>query len=259
MRNLDECKAEIFRRSEEKIKKRKRINIILTSGISVAACAIIIACAVRWISTISFVADKSGDSGPQYNNGGPLYSSGNSVLEDMEQEQGVGSLTGVSIEYSSQRIRTDAMGAGIISPGVKIIRSVEELNAYYDANKSSYSLEGFLGACDKYDEAYFENQILVMVVLEEGSGSISHKVTNVGVIGIDEAKKMTIEIDRIIPEIGTCDMACWHILIEPEAEIMVEDEEDIYVTLQDKRRYLDYEKNRINSGNSCNDFLFSMY
>ncbi len=253
MRNLDECKAEIFRRSEEKIKKRKRINIILTSGISVAACAIIIACAVKWISTLSFVSND-------LSNGGPQYSNGNSVLEDREpaaedemldgnsndktSELVMGSLASVSIEYSAQYIRTNAIGEGITYPQVKIIRSVEELKAYYEANKDIYYLErrenygsdytrGFLDACDKYDEAYFENQILVIMVLEEGSGSISHKVTNVGVIGINEAKMMTIEIDRIIPEIGTCDMAEWHILIEPEAGTIVEDEEDIYVTLHD--------------------------
>lgn len=254
MRSLEECKTEIFRRSEDRIKNRKKniVGRVVISGISTAAAVLLIACAVRWISTISFVADKSGASGPQYNNGGPLYSSGNSVQEDKEPgaeeevsmgdsnhetEQVVGSLTSVSIEYSAQFIRTNAAEEGEY-PVIKIIRSVEELKTYYEDRKDTYHLVEFIEACAKYDEAYFEKQILVLVVLEEGSGSISHKVTNVGVMGIDETKMMTIEIDRIVPELLTCDMAQWHILIEPEAGITVEDEEDISVTLnrvQEKR------------------------
>ncbi len=247
MRSLEECKAEIFRRSEDRIKNRKKniVGRVVISGISTAAAVLLIACAVRWISTISFVADKSDDGNPQYNNGGPLYSFGNSVQEDKEPgaeeevsmgdsnhetEQVVGSLTSVSIEYSAQFIRTNAAKEGEY-PVIKIIRSVEELKTYYEDRKDTYHLVEFIEACAKYDEAYFEKQILVLVVLEEGSGSISHKVTNVGVMGIDETKMMTIEIDRIVPELLTWDMAQWHILIEPEAGIMVEDEEDISVTL----------------------------
>ena len=38
---------------------------------------------------------------------------------------------------------------------------------------------GFLDACDKYDNAYFERQNLVLIVLQEGSGSIRHEITDV--------------------------------------------------------------------------------
>ncbi len=64
------------------------------------------------------------------------------------------------------------------------------MNSYYNENKEKYSLErredpasdstiGFLDACDKYNAEYFEKQILVMVLLEEGSGSVRHNVDNV--------------------------------------------------------------------------------
>lgn len=62
---------------------------------------------------------------------------------------------------------------GIQYPVVKIIRSVDELNIYYKENKDTYDLEhreeiysgstaGFLDVCDKYDEAYFDDRILVI-------------------------------------------------------------------------------------------------
>lgn len=143
------------------------------------------------------------------------------------------------IDFETQYIRTNGYHEEVEYPVVKIIRSVDELNAYYNANKDKYSLErrtdpasdstiGFLDACDKFNAEYFEKQILVMVLLEEGSGSIRHNVDNVK-LGSDG--KLYINIRSIVPEVGTCDMAEWHILIEPEAVIDVAKESDVIVYL----------------------------
>ncbi|MBP3579940.1 MAG: hypothetical protein J6K12_01695, partial [Clostridia bacterium] len=78
--------------------------------------------------------------------------------------------------------------------------------------------------CDKYDEEYFESQILLIVLLEEGSGSVRHKVERVA----NGADGITVDITTIVPEIGTCDMAEWHILIEPEVGF-AEDADDVTV------------------------------
>lgn len=141
--------------------------------------------------------------------------------------------------FEAQYICTTGYHKDVSYPVVKIIRSVKELKDYYEANKNLYSLErrenpasdntiGFLDACDKYDEAYFENQILVMVLLEEGSGSNRHNVENVKISSDD---KLYVSIRSIIPEVGTCDMAEWHILIEPEKGIDVKSESDVIVLL----------------------------
>ncbi|MGN0453398.1 MAG: immunoglobulin-like domain-containing protein [Ruminococcus sp.] len=143
------------------------------------------------------------------------------------------------VDYEPQYIRTDGYHENIAYPVVKIIRSVQELNAYYEANKEFYSLEhrenpapdntiGFLDACDKYDEAYFEDQILVMVLIEEGSGSIRHNVDNVKT-GSDG--KLYIAIRTIVPKDGTDDMVQWHILLEPEKDVAVANESDVVVYL----------------------------
>ena len=143
---------------------------------------------------------------------------------------------GRTCEFSAQYIRTDGYHDGVRYPVVTVIHSVDELNAYYKANKDKYSLErrtgtissdstiGFLDACDKYDEEYFESQILLIVLLEEGSGSVRHKVERVA----NGADGITVDITTIVPEIGTCDMAEWHILIEPEVGF-AEDADDITV------------------------------
>lgn len=143
------------------------------------------------------------------------------------------------VDFVPQYIRTNGYHEDVEYPVVKIIRSVDELNAYYNANKDKYNLErrsdpasdstiGFLNACDKYTAEYFENQILVMVLLEEGSGSIRHNVDNVK-YGSDG--KLYVSVRRYVPEAGTDDMAEWHILIEPEKDIAVANESDIVVYL----------------------------
>lgn len=57
----------------------------------------------------------------------------------------------------------------------------------------------------EYDAAFFEDNVLAAVYLEEGSGSISHEVTGVRRVG----ETIEIHIRREIPEVGTCDMAYW--------------------------------------------------
>ena len=143
-------------------------------------------------------------------------------------------------DFNAQYIRTGGGHEDVEYPVVKIIRSVDELNAYYNANKDKYSLErrtdpasdstiGFLDACDKYDEAYFEDQILVMVLLKEGSGSIRHEVRSIA--WSEQNKKLTVYIESIVPEIGTADVAEWHILVEPESIVKVDSGDDVTVIL----------------------------
>ena len=134
--------------------------------------------------------------------------------------------------FGAEYIRTNGGDGETEYPVVKIIRSVEELQAYYEANRENYNMDASFGShisfwntCQKYDAAYFENQILIMVLVEEGSGSIRHRVNGVGI----SEKTMVIEIERLEPDAGTCDMAEWHIMIEPEAGVTAESESDIKV------------------------------
>lgn len=147
-------------------------------------------------------------------------------------------LTGKNIGFNAQYIRTGWNGEEDYST-VRVIHSVEELKTYYNENKDKYYLErrenpltdstiGFLDAVDKCDEAYFEKNILIMVLVEEGSGSIRHKVDYVKKCSDG---KLYINVLSIIPEIGTDDMAGWHILIEPEKDFTVEKDSDVVVLI----------------------------
>lgn len=147
-----------------------------------------------------------------------------------------------SLEYGVQYIRTDGYMDGAVFPRVCIIRSYEELNDYYKDNKDTFDLErkdkvyadttiGFLDACDRYDETYFESKYLVFVLLEEGSGSIQHDVTQVG---MTQSGQLSVNINSIVPEVGTCDMAQWHIILELNRNAEVSRETDVLVYLNNQ-------------------------
>lgn len=124
--------------------------------------------------------------------------------------------------FEARYIRTDGYHENIFYPRLQMIRSADQLQTYCRENGSLYQFEqgtdgteSFLEACERYDEAYFENQCLILVLLQEGSGSTRHKVDRVGTADGDTV----ISIQTITPEVGTCDMAAWHILIEPDSTL----------------------------------------
>jgi len=128
--------------------------------------------------------------------------------------------------FEVQYIRSNGYVGGENYPVVTVITSVKELEEYSAANNSRYDLSsrgitqsdtqaGFIEAIEKYSESFFTNSYLVVVLLEEISGSIRHKVDSVNADG-------DIVINRLQPEIGTDDMAEWNIIIELENSFMPE-------------------------------------
>ena len=126
------------------------------------------------------------------------------------------------IRYRAQYIRTNGYQDGVSYPIVTLIDSADALQRYYEANRELYDFShretvyadtsvGFVDAIANYDNAWFETHQLLLVLLEEGSGSVRHTVTKV-----TARPEASVMIDRLIPEVGTADMAEWHILIETD-------------------------------------------
>ena len=108
--------------------------------------------------------------------------------------------------------------SGIDYPRLTVISSRAALDQYfndyeglYDFSRYQYSPTGFMDAIENYSEAFFGDNFLVLVLLEETSGSNRHRVENITDNG-------NITITRRIPEIGASDMAQWHIIIELDKE-----------------------------------------
>lgn len=149
-----------------------------------------------------------------------------------------------------QYIRTDGGAEGTEFPDVKVIRSREELEKYYRDNRENFDLErrenvssdftiGFLDACDRYDDAFFAENTLVMILLEEPSGSIRHQVTKQYVSSL--SRQYLVYIDKQEPEVGTCDMAYWHILVPVKGTDTVECPTDVNVFVDNAIVYPDDE------------------
>ncbi|WP_346939803.1 hypothetical protein [uncultured Clostridium sp.] len=73
----------------------------------------------------------------------------------------------------------------------------------------------------KYDDEFFTKKALIIITLDESSGSVRHNVKKV----IKEGDEISVAIERKIPELGTADMAEWNIYIELNTEDV--DENDI--------------------------------
>lgn len=135
--------------------------------------------------------------------------------------------------YDTQYIRTNGGDESSRYPSYAIIRSRAELDQYYEDNKMIFDMKrreqvysdttvGFLDAIEKYDEAFFIDRDLVILVLEEGSGSIRHEVNGIRPY-YDGSWLLTVR--RITPEVCTDDMAQWHLMLEIEKDLIGEDEE----------------------------------
>ena len=131
---------------------------------------------------------------------------------DIEKDPGV--------PFAARCIRTNGYHDGVSYPAVTLIESAGELARYFEDMQELYDFShkenvysdttvGFVDAIAAYDEAWFGSHQLLLVLIEEGSGSVRHAVTMV-----TAGSSPFVEIERRIPEVGTDDMAEWHVLIE---------------------------------------------
>lgn len=98
---------------------------------------------------------------------------------------------------------------GLDAPAAQLVSDADALAA----------LAGSLGieedALANYGDAFFEEHRLIAVTLTESSGSVSHTVC-----GLEPTEDgWQVDILRSVPDIGTCDMAAWLILVETDLTV----------------------------------------
>lgn len=116
--------------------------------------------------------------------------------------------TYTDIPYISNEVHSHLYFEGYNNPNVDIIKSTSDLTKY--TNK--YKDDKLASTLNKYTNDYFNNNVLVIVTVQENSGSITDKVERVA--KIDNTNALSIFVNRSFPEIGTEDMAMWHLLVE---------------------------------------------
>ncbi|MCL2008856.1 MAG: hypothetical protein FWG77_12315 [Treponema sp.] len=96
----------------------------------------------------------------------------------------------------------------VISTRAELEQYSDDFSGMYDFLRHDYSPTGFLDAIENYTSSYFSDKFLVLILLEETSGSYRHRVDGVSDSG-------EIKITRLMSAGAvTADMAQWHIIIE---------------------------------------------
>lgn len=146
-----------------------------------------------------------------------VYDTNEGTKCELWAEFTVGSVT-QSLEIAAQYIRTDGYHEGRKYPRAALLSDRKEFMEYYESSRDFYSLDDFYNACHQYDENFFSKYDLLMVLVEEGSGSILHTVRALEYTD----GTISVQIDRAVPEVVTDDMAQWHILIPVEKQLQCE-------------------------------------
>jgi beta-lactamase regulating signal transducer with metallopeptidase domain len=128
-------------------------------------------------------------------------------------------------EFEVEYMRTCLEGdsESFTYPAGYILHSREDLEKYCRQNKKrlmeqgiddklyAARVEDFMVAIEKYDDAYFEQRELILVLLEESSGDNRHQVSRVRQ---ESDGNWTVSVNRLLPGMGTCDMAYWVAFVE---------------------------------------------
>ncbi|MPM89078.1 hypothetical protein SDC9_136186 [bioreactor metagenome] len=100
---------------------------------------------------------------------------------------------------------------------VFLIDDAAALNDFISAGSEHYQFDveygedgSFADAVKKYDDSFFAENRLLIVYVQEPSGSIRHEIKDVA---INDGTLM-VTVGRKVPEVGTDDMADWFIVLE---------------------------------------------
>ena len=140
-----------------------------------------------------------------------------------------------------QYVRTNGRAPDAEFPSSLIIRSRQELLDYYKNNKAYYIMDtpwdespAFRDAIARYDDAYFAERELLIVLMEEPSGDIRHKVNRMWDVIIEGERVYNISITSFKSMYGDSDMAQWHILIELPEWFHTEPGEEIPLVFKER-------------------------
>ena len=100
-------------------------------------------------------------------------------------------------------------------PHTETVNTYAEWQSFFlSYSAGSDSDAGFAEGLASLDEAFFAEHSLAILYVEEGSGSYRHSVYDIRV----EDEELKIGLATLKPEIGTCDMTYWAVLVPIDKE-----------------------------------------
>ena len=94
--------------------------------------------------------------------------------------------------------------------GIVLIKDYTSYTEYIESITAKGAKEEFLEALCSYTENFFEEEMLIVIVHWEGSGSIDISVKDI----IYDESNIEVVLKRKVPSAGTCDMKDHGIIIE---------------------------------------------
>ena len=127
----------------------------------------------------------------------------------------------VSLAYDAAIYRTNGYQNGARFPQTHVLRSRAALEEYRNGDGAIFDFSGAINqALDVFDDTFFSTHELVFVVLESGSGSVRYEVLDV----ISDEDGLTVALRSNAPEVGTSDMAEWHVILTLPAGTVSQDD-----------------------------------
>lgn len=176
-----------------------------------------------------------------------LFSCGKDNTAEISNESGISRYTNLSsveetaekeITFNVSYSRTDGYIEKKTYPYVTVLTTRSELEKYTADHEGQYnfyetsSSAGFYDIVTNYDAVFFADNSLVMIMLEESSGSVRHEVAGIAC----RDGESVITINRITDGESTDDMAEWHVIIElPKDSPVLENPDAISVVLNNAK------------------------
>ncbi len=114
-----------------------------------------------------------------------------------------------SVPFTAKYVRISRRYESAFEPTKTVVDSRDNLESLL-AETNAYSGTSPQEEADAYTDDWFGTHRLIVIALQESSGSIRHNVQKVTYTGNGAA----VKIKRMTPQVQTCDVAHWLILIE---------------------------------------------
>lgn len=138
-------------------------------------------------------------------------------------------------EYEVYYVRNSLRSDDEVYPSANIFRSLEEWEDFYKeypdgAQIVPVNTKELNKVCKQYDEAYFEEHDLIVLMIDETSGSNSLEMKKVYYDKKNGQWQLTVK--RHMAKGGSDDMVMWNILVELDAGKVIEEGEEVEVILE---------------------------
>lgn len=146
-----------------------------------------------------------------------------------------------SLNFDARYIVSDGGDGDVLRPEVYVIFDETQLSDYISSTSKVFDMtscyesimdetSSFTELCVSYDERFFSDNYLILIRCVESSSSNKLVISDVK---LDSKEKMTISVNRIVPEAFVDAQGYWHLILELDKSERADLEQEIHVEISD--------------------------